>query len=205
MHYTEDQKKIMKELVIPSPYPVAVRLSGILCTKNNNLKIASDTTHTCVFHEETDDISQLWEKSLLQLYDNYAFLLYLYDEHYLLPIPSGVKSGLRIITDSREYVESLTDDINVKDATYEITETNILAKDFCTWEIEGKKYIGKVLDKNPEKAFEILAGSAIATPTLKRIVKNNFRTPEERTLCWTRVAAIISFIAVLISILLKSS
>lgn len=203
MHYTEDQKKIMKALVDPSPYPIAVTLSGIMCTEKNDLRVAVSSEHACVYYNAEKDYNEAWEKGLQYLYLNYAFLLSLYEDKLLLPIPTDPSETIRIITHSRDYTISFKSDTVKSGKYYELGNDEKISLDFKEWIVKNKVYCGRILDSNNRRAYKILGGPAIASPQLKKLVKNHFKTTEEQTLCWTRIAAALALIGLILSLIIN--
>lgn len=74
----------------------------------------------------------------------------------------------------------------------------------ATWYDENgfKKYQCNTFSFNNVPILELQELMPIITPELKQLVKNNFKTTEQKSLFWTRIAAIASFAAFLVSIII---
>lgn len=206
MKYTDTQKAIMRELAKPDTYPVAVRLSGILCTKKNNLRALAcrfkGKKYACVYFDQQKGYEHaLTQGGLMEFFLNYVFLLSLYDDGYLFKAPAGT-DGFRLITESQEKTKTLLS-FTFNNNGYELGQNEFVDKDFCYFQIGNKMYEGRVFDENPDRAYEILSRGAFPSPKLQKLIKHNFRTDEENTLLWTRIAAAIAFVGMIVTIILS--
>ncbi|MCQ2269716.1 MAG: hypothetical protein MJZ52_00620 [Bacteroidales bacterium] len=66
-----------------------------------------------------------------------------------------------------------------------------------------KKYCGNKFSYDQVPMIDFFGIWPIITPELKKLVEDDFKTTEYKTLCWTRMAAIIAFMGMLASIILS--
>jgi len=72
------------------------------------------------------------------------------------------------------------------------------------WKDQNKKIIKDIISF-PETAFplgEIVCGVPLISQELRELVKNDFRTNEEKVLYWTRISAIVAFAGLILAIII---
>ena len=75
----------------------------------------------------------------------------------------------------------------------------------CDWyDKSGElKYDGFCFTDNEIHFIDIIGSVPVISPELEKLVNDKFRTTEDKTLCWTRVCAIVSFLTCIITLIIS--
>lgn len=171
---------------------VSLFLSDKIVGEDLKIVIRDDENYI-VYCKEEDRKSSLYEVvEILNLFR------YLVDDHLIALLPAPVE-GMFIISNTQ---------MNMRLGTGEkviVFENNdYIYKDDNCW-YDEKKQLKYVCITMTEKQFNIkdfIASVPVISPELDFLVKNNFKTMEEKTLGITRFAAGVSFLAFLSAIIL---
>lgn len=122
----------------------------------------------------------------------------LIDNHLIALMPAPIK-GLLVIDNTQTSMKSGTSDQVI------IFQNNdyICRKDNYWYDEKGQlKYVCLLMTEEQFKIKDFIASVPVISPELEYLVKNNFKTTEEKTLRVTQFAAGVSFLAFLAAIIL---
>ena len=171
---------------------VSLFLSDKIVGEDLKIVIRDDENYI-VYCKEEDRKSSLYEVvEILNLFR------YLVDDHLIALLPAPVE-GMFIISNTQ---------MNMRLGTGEkviVFENNdYIYKDDNCW-YDEKKQLKYVCITMTEKQFNIkdfIASVPVISPELEILVDNKFKTIEEKALCVTRFAAVISFLAFVLAMVL---
>ena len=77
-------------------------------------------------------------------------------------------------------------------------------KNTCMWKDKNgnNKYALTTFPEESIHLIELLSFCPLVSPELEKMVKNNYKTIDQKTLCWTRVAAVVSILGMLVAVIL---
>ena len=74
----------------------------------------------------------------------------------------------------------------------------------CRWtDKNGKEKYKSVSIEESNFSFLCCSGFFVVTEKLKKLVKDKFKTAEEKTLCWTRIGVIVAIIAMILTMIIS--
>lgn len=195
--YNEREKEIIKQLVNYKDDFQDLKTFGRFLTEKifpNDVHLITNVggTNNIVFCK-TDD-----KKRVVYYIAELSFLIHsLIKDGLLTPIP-GNKCGTCYIgkIEGFDLKKGNNDQLDIYANGFKTNEY-INTKDNYWYDNDNVKYDRFVFDETQIHYMDILNDCTLISPELEMLVRCNFNTVEQKTLRWTRIAAIISFCGML--------
>ena len=207
--YTDTQKRIIKALSTIDIRPVSQKLSGILCDENNDIFLLfikdckGKTFNALLCHPDLD------KEKIIECFNNISFVKNLFREHLTESVDAtSERPFFFVFPQECEGPIDYKVDESKKNQVYKFSKLNaeFVICGNCGEELyhQGVKYKKYMIGKDTDELYQIFNGLNTFSPKLKYLVDHNFKSVEEVTLKWTRIAAIIAIVLAILSPLITS-
>lgn len=211
MRFSENEKKVINKLVEfdfeEKPSTIADFLSNTYFNNNKNFAIInipdtkSDNSVFLYYNPEMKDIKH----KLFEFLEIIILLKRLNEQDYITIIPMEFK--IPILCYANSIIDMTRENVSNKSITF--NNGDFINSEDCQWYDKNKKikFYKMKIDNYSVPISKYICSTLIKRPDLSLLIKNNYEQEDlhlnKVVLLWTRIAAIITFVGLLLSLIIS--